>query len=279
MCLNGLFLRDGRICERCKYGNFFSGWRFACYRESSLLSGLYALTIGAHRRWGTFARVDRFIALTSFVAEKLIESGVTDPAKISVLGNFLPEPLPDYGSPSSQETPYIVYVGRLVHEKGLWTLLETFRELRTVRLKILGTGPLMAEVQAYKHSHGLDHVELLGFIDGEEKYRILRGARGCVIPSEWYEVFPFSVLESAVVGTPVIVSRIGSLASLVSEGQSGLLFTPGDSNDLRAKLTWLMAHPTQAIQMGQRARQWVEAEHSAIRHYQALMEIYRKVIR
>lgn len=278
MCINGLFLRDGRICERCKNGKFFSGFRFKCYRNSYLLSGLYALTIGWHRRWGTFRRIDRFIALTRFVAEKFAESGMTEASKISILGNFLPTPLPECGAPDLR-APYIGYLGRLSREKGIFTLLEALRDMPSLRLKAMGSGPLLEEMRAYIRRHCLQNIELLGFVDGEEKYRIMRGALCCVVPSQCYESFPLAVLESAAVSTPIVASRIGSLPTLVAEGERGLLFAPGNSADLRAKLKLLVSRPELAIRMGRQARQWVETEHTPEAHYEALIKIYRQVMR
>lgn len=277
MCINGLFLKDGYICERCKSGKFFSGFRFKCYRDSYLLSGLYALTIGGHRRWGTFEKIDRFIAPTNFVAEKLAESGLVEASKISILGYFLPAPLPAYGAPDLQE-PYIVYIGRLSQEKGIFTLLNVMRDMTSLRLKVMGTGPLLEDTKAYIQSHRLHNIEMLGFVDGEEKYRILRSALCCVVPSEWYEVLPFVVLESAAVGTPIVASRVGSLATLVSEGEKGLLFISGDSSDLREKLEFLVTRPDMAIQMGRRARLWMETAHTPEAHYNALSQIYQQVV-
>ncbi|HYF66017.1 MAG TPA: glycosyltransferase, partial [Herpetosiphonaceae bacterium] len=91
LCPNALFFTRGAICERCKGGNMLHAVRLACYRDSRLLSALYATTIMAHRRAGTFAAIDRFIALTEFTAAKLVEGGIARPDRISVLGNFLAE--------------------------------------------------------------------------------------------------------------------------------------------------------------------------------------------
>jgi glycosyltransferase involved in cell wall biosynthesis len=273
MCINGLFLRGGNVCERCKNGNFFSGFRFRCYRSSYALSGLYALTIGMHRSWGTFSRIDRYITPTRFVAQKLIESGLVKLPKISVLGNFLNTPLPECGMPNLRE-PYIVYVGRLSQEKGLLTIVNVVRQMPHLRLKLMGKGPLEKDIRAYIQDQGIRNVEMLGFMDGEAKYQTLRNALCCIIPSEWYEVMPFSVLESAAVGTPIVASRIGSLATLVAQGETGLLFAPGDSADLKEKLEFLVSKPEAAVQMGQQARQWVETDFTSDAHYEALMKIY-----
>jgi glycosyltransferase involved in cell wall biosynthesis len=273
MCVNGLFLRDGRICERCKTGKFFSGFRFKCYRDSYMLSGLYALAIGGHRSWGTFNRIDRFIALSQFAATKIAESGVADTSKITVLENFLPTPLPEYGDPDLAN-PYIVYMGRLSHEKGIFTLLEALRGMASLRLRVMGSGPLRETMQSYVRDHRLQNVEMLGFVDGEEKYRILRRALCCVVPSECYENFPYAVLESAAVGTPVIASRIGGLAALISDGETGLLFAHGNSVELRAKLELLAASPELVRRMGRQARQQAETRNTADAHYLTLMNIY-----
>lgn len=276
MCINGLFLRDGRTCERCKTGDFFSGFRFKCYRNSYVLSGLYAAAIGYHRDLGTFRHIDRFIALSPFAAQKLAESGVADSSKISILENFLPTPLPAYGAPDLRE-PYITYVGRLSREKGVFTLLETMRGMTNLRLKVMGEGSLREAIETYIREHRLQNVELLGFVDGNKKYRVMRSALSSVVPSECYENFPFAVLESAAVGTPIVGSRIGTLATLISAGETGLLFDTGSSSDLQAKLELLLASPDMAIRMGQQARRWLETKYTPDAHYEALMKIYALV--
>jgi glycosyltransferase involved in cell wall biosynthesis len=278
MCINGLFLRDGLICERCKSGQFFSGFRFKCYRNSYTLSGLYALAIGGHRRWGTFNLIDHFIALSQFSAIKIADSGVAEVSKISILENFLPTPLPEYDE-ADLANPYLVYLGRLAHEKGIFTLLEALCGLTSLRLKVMGVGPLQDAIENYIDDHRLENVEMLGFIDGEEKYRILRRALCCVVPSECYENFPYAVLESAAVGTPVVASRIGGLAAIISDGETGCLFTPGNSAELRGKLELLAGSPELVTRMGRQARQQVETRHTPDAHYEKLMNIYGAVMR
>ena len=278
MCINGLFLRNGQVCERCKTGNFFSSVRFKCYRDSYPLSALYALTIGSHRGFGTFKKIDRFIAPTPYVAEKLTESGVAEGDQVSILGNFMPTPLPNYGV-ADLGNPYIVYVGRLSQEKGIWTLLDAIRGLPSLKLKIVGSGPLTGNVKAYIESYQLQNVEVLGFVSNEQKYELLRGALCCVLPSECYEGFPIVLLESAAVGTAVVASRLGSLETLVSEGKTGQLFAPGDGVDLRRKLEQLATNSDLAIQMGEKAREWLEKKHTPDAHYKKLIGIYEETLR
>ena len=276
LCPNALFYRHGRICERCKYGNTLHAVRWKCYRQSYLLSGLYALTIGLHRRAGTLNLIDRFIALTEFTAQKLVESGLTTQDKISVLGNFLPNPLPSPGSFETRE-PYVVYLGRLSPEKGVEVLLDAVTGLPDLRVRIAGDGPQFGVLRAIARQRGLQQVEFLGRVVGEEKWELLRHATAVAVPSVWYEIFPFAVLESLAAGTPVVASNLGSLPYVVEDGKSGLLFRAGDSQDLREKLAWLVQHPAEALQMGRYGRQVVEKKYSAEAHYDKLMEIYAEV--
>jgi len=276
LCPNALFYTHRQICERCKHGNTLHAVRWKCYRQSYTLSALYAATIGLHRRWGTFEMIDRFIALTEFTVEKLLESGLTMQDKISVLGNFLPNPLPMPGSLEKRE-PYVVYLGRLSPEKGVGILLEAMVALPDLGLKIVGNGPQAAALQATAHRRGLHKVEFLGRVVGEEKWNLLQQAMAVVVPSVWYESFSFVVLESLAVGTPVVASKLGSLLHRVKDGKSGLLFRSGDSQDLRQKLAWLVAHPEGALAMGRYGRQVVETEYSAEAHCKRLMKIYAEV--
>jgi len=275
LCPNALFYTHGRICERCKYGNTLHAVQWKCYRQSYLLSGLYALIIGLHRRARTFNLIDRFIALTEFTAQKLVESGLTTHDKISVLGNFLPDPLPSPGAFEERE-PYVVYLGRLSPEKGIEVLLDAVTGLPELRVKIAGDGPQSGTLQAFAQQRGLPQVEFLGRVVGEKKWELLRHATAVVVPSVWYEAFPFAVLESLTAGTPVVASNLGSLPYVVEDGKSGLLFQAGDSQDLREKLAWLVQHPAEALQMGRYGRQVVEWRYSASAHYEVLMEIYQQ---
>jgi glycosyltransferase involved in cell wall biosynthesis len=276
LCPNALFHTRGQICERCKYGNTLHAVRWRCYRKSYALSALYAVTIGLHRRWGTFKMIDRFIALTEFTAQKLVESGLTTADKITVLGNFLPDPLPAPGSFEHRE-PYIVYLGRLSPEKGVHVLLDALADIPEVTLKIAGDGPQKETLQTKVQKQGLQ-ADFLGHVTGEKKSELLRRAMVAVVPSVCYETFSLAAIESMASGTPVVASDVGSLPFVVEDGKSGLLFRSGDSQDLRQKLAWLLAHPQQALTMGVYARIVVEQRYSASAHYTTLMEIYNSVL-
>lgn len=277
MCSNALFYTHNQICERCKGGNTLHAIRLKCYRQSTLLSALYATTIGLHRRFGTWGLIDRFIALTEFTQQKMLESGLAPHHKIAVLGNTLTEPLPKPGSFEARE-PYFVFLGRLSHEKGVDILLDAMQGIEGITLKILGSGPQRPQLEAQIERLGLRHVEFLDHIVGEEKWHILRQATALVLPSVCYEQFPFTALESLTVGTPVVASNIGGLPYIVDDGKTGLLFEAGNSNDLHNKLLWIIEHQQEALEMGRRGVQAARKRWSAMAHYDGLMKIYQDVI-
>ncbi len=278
LCPNSLFYTQGHLCERCKFGNTLHAVRYRCHRNSLLSSGLYALTIGLHRRQGTFGLIDRFLALSDFAADKLVESGLIPRHKISVVSNFIQEPLPPCG-PFDAREPFLLFMGRLSAEKGVAVLLEAMAHLPGVELKLLGDGPERAALEARADELGLaSRVSFLGHISGEAKWDFLRRASASVVPSVWYENFPFSVLESLSVGTPVIASRLGSLPHIVREGETGLLFEPGNPQDLAAQAKRFLAEPTQAARLRQSARAVVEQRWVGSAHYSDLMAIYHELI-
>src|SRR5690554_5776454 len=86
MCANGLFFRDGHPCELCKTGRTWNAVRYRCYRDSRLLSALYAGIIAFHRLIGTWRKIGCFIAISRFTADKLIEGKIANPDRIRVLG-------------------------------------------------------------------------------------------------------------------------------------------------------------------------------------------------
>jgi glycosyltransferase involved in cell wall biosynthesis len=278
LCPNALFYTHGRICELCKGGQTMHAVRLRCFHDSYALSALYALTIGMHRRVGTFARIARFIALTDFSAAKLIEGGLATQDEISVLGNFLPDPLPGVGSFHGR-SPYVVCLGRLSPEKGVATLVEAAARVPDIDVKIMGDGPEGGALRELARLRHATNVEFLGQTTGDAKWKFLRQALAVVIPSLCYEQFPFALLEGMAAGTPILASRLGSLENLVDDGRNGLLFRAEDSQDLAEKLRLLRRDPQATATMGQCARRTVESRWSAEVHHDRLMKIYELALR
>lgn len=272
-CPNGFFYTQGKICEDCKGGNYLNAIRKRCYKDSYLLSGLYALTLGANRLAGMVSKISGFICLTEFFKIKMLEAGVPE-SKLFVRPNFVYAPSL---SPAPGAGSYAIYMGRLSPEKGCWTLVRAFEQLPQVPLKILGTGPLEQDLKDYVSHKGIGNIEFLGFKSGEEKWQLLRNSLCLVVPSEWYENFPVTVLEAYMAAKPVIASRMGGLPYIVEDGQSGLLFEAGKVDELAQKIQHLMDNPAVAARMGDCARRLSETRYGPEQGYSNLMKIFSQV--
>lgn len=270
LCPNGLFFRDGHICEDCLGKSVpWPGVLHACYRKSRTASTAAAVMLTTHRIMRTWTEmVDVYIALTEFARQKFIQGGI--PAeKIVVKPNFVHS---DIGCGEGRGG-YALFVGRLSTEKGIDTLLATWKLLAgQIPLKIVGDGPLASQVtEAVKK---LDCVEWLGRRPVQEVYALMGNAMLLIFPSKWYETFGRVAIEAFAKGTPVIAANIGAITELIEHGRTGFLFCPGDSEDLAAKVEWALAHPRELAQMRREARIEFESKYTAKENYRRLMEIY-----
>jgi glycosyltransferase involved in cell wall biosynthesis len=109
---------------------------------------------------------------------------------------------------------------------------------------------------------------------GEQLYKAIKKSKAVIMPSEWYENNPMSILEAFALGKPVIGSRIGGIPELVRDNETGLTFEPGNAEDLSEKIKELLGNSSLLIKMGENARQFVEKEINSEKHYQKLIEIY-----
>ena len=262
-CANGMLTRDGVPCEDCVSGSPYRAVLHGCYRGSRIGSLAVARTIELHRRRGTWTRdVDRFIALTEFARERFVAAGLPE-HRIRVR----PNGLTDSGMPEDRRRAGALYVGRLTAEKGLKVLAAAARISRS-GVTVIGEGPLASRLA------GAPGITLLGSRDAAAVRAAMAAAVVLVVPSLWYEGLPSVIVEAFAVGTPVVASRIGALASLVADRDTGLLVAPGDAGELAGALDWMEDNDAESRRMGVRARavfemQWTESVATG-----ALLSIY-----
>jgi len=274
MCPAATFYRDGRACEDC-LGRLVP-WPsvvHACYHNSHLQTAVAAGMLAGHRILGTWQeQVDAYIVFTEFFRQKLIGAGLPR-EKIFVKPHFLST---DPGM-KTKMGDYALFLGRLVPEKGVRTLLEAFTILQNaIPLHIVGDGPLRAELELQKNRACLSSVSFHGWLPREQTLAIMSGARFLIFPSEWFETFGLTIIEAFGAGVPVIGSRLGAMMEVLEEGKTGLHFAAGDPNDLASKALWAWTHVKQMEAMGRAARAEYKAKYTAERNYQLLMEIYSR---
>lgn len=251
LCLNGQFFTQGQICERCLRGTFMNGVVRRCFRNSAALSAMYAASLGLHRWRGTFVdSISRYVVPDEFLKGKLITGGF--PAE-SI--EVVPNPM-RVRSEVAAAGPhgYGLFVGRLLREKGVLTLLDAALLLKTrVPLKIAGDGEALEAVR--RHPAVVSgKVEFLGPKYGVEFERLLAQASFVVVPSEWYDNLPMIVCQAFDQAKPVIASRINGIPEFVRHGHNGFLFSPGSAKELAACIDALYSNPELWLHLSHGAR-------------------------
>lgn len=276
MCPNTSFLNDITVssCERCKTRKFYWALLSRCKKKSLPASAVAMIEGYFNHISGAYRRVDMYISPSRFLRSKMIEYGLPS-KKIRAVEYFI---IPEQFSPRDDVGNYALYLGRLTREKGVKTLIRAFGTLKGTRLLIAGDGPERADIEGYVAENNVRNIEFLGFLSGCRLTDILSRALFVVVPSEWYENFPYSILESFAYARPVLGARMGGIPELVEDGKTGFLFDAGDSDGLSGKMRQMFENPDICREMGRNARKKVLRLCSPEVHYDKLMRIYRDVL-
>lgn len=266
-CPTGLHLSRGRICKRCVGGRVW--WCVLRNCEGGLLKSIgYAVRTAAAGLTGMIVdNVNVFVVLSQFQRQRFIAGGI-DPDRVEVLPNMVNTP------PGEQETrgDTIAFVGRLSPEKGIEDFVKAARALPDCKFAVAGETSRMPDLVL----RAPRNVEFHGFIEGRKLDDFFRNARFLVFPSVWYEGFPNGVARAMGLRKPVIASRLGALPEIVDDGATGLLFEPGNADDLVEKIMHLWTHPDECRAMGRAGYEKVKREYSPDRCYRKLLAIYEK---
>lgn len=274
ICPNYKDYVNGKVCEACKGRKFYNCFLKKCTKGSLLGSFINTIEMYFHYAMGYYQNVDRYIAVSRFYKQKMVEAGFPD-EQIDYLPNFIDVHAYD---PYAVDKGYILYFGRLSEEKGVSTFLNAAMLNRSIPHYIVGTGPEEEDLKKKAVVNNLKNVHFLGFKQGEDLKKLLSKSTCVVIPSEWYENSPMSVLEAFAAGRPVIGSDIGGIPELIENNVDGFIFKPGDAEALSEHIKWMWDNRSMAREMGLQGRKKVEQKFSAELHYQGLMSIYNSVL-
>ena len=274
LCPSALLFRNGRICELCTTHSLLRSVCYGCYRDSRFQTTAVAAMLSVHKYMGTWSRqVDAYIALTSFMRDKFITAGFLGEkifVKPNMPQNRLSAPIPSNGNADG----YALFFGRISKEKGLMTLIKAWENI-SLPLKIVGTGPLEKDLRQYIRSKNMKQVELTGFRTGGDMTDLIKKAGLVIHPSECYEGFPITLVETFSAGKPMIVSRLGAMSEIIHNRKTGLQFKPGDVDDLTIKIKWALNHREEMEKMGMAGRIEYAKKYTAEKNYHQLMTIYR----
>jgi glycosyltransferase involved in cell wall biosynthesis len=264
-------------CELCLHGSRWHAVRKKCLQGSALVSLGRIAGMAVHDRLGIYDAVDRFVAPSAFLRDKMIDAGIA-PERIVHLPSFTDLDRPGGAGPVGNS---LLFVGRLTPEKGVARLLEAW-ELAGCpgELRIAGEvdSPAGESLRAETARRGLDRVLFLGAKSADEIRQLMNEARAVVIPSLCYENSPLVALEAMASGRAVLAHRIGSLPEVVLDGVTGFLSSPDDPGDLAARIGQVMKDPLLAAELGRAGRRRAEEEHGPQRHLDRLLALWMSLL-
>ena len=261
--------RQGRVCDTCVTHSTLNALRHRCHSGSFALSLAAFVEFHASRAIGDVRLINRFLCVSDFQRQMLIRAGL--PAnKLFVLRNFVDPPK----ASSAGQGDYLLYIGRIERLKGLETLINVARA-RSRRLIIAGTGSWQDAVE--RQISTAPNITFAGFVAGQALHHLIANARAVVVPSQWFENCPMSILEAKAMGRPVVAADIGGIPELVREGQDGFLFSPGDEMSLRQAFERL--DRANWHQLSENAGADARARFSAAKHLDELLAHYRAAMK
>lgn len=280
LCLNGLFVRDGRDCQDCLGKSLWQGVKHRC--GGSLVSSIRAAkAIEANRKRGTWKRdVDAYIVSNQLCWEQFVYGGIP-PTRMFVRPPFTGDP----GDPPTlpSESDVVFYYGQLRSAPDLELLLGAWKRAnlsRVGRLLIAGVGPERSRLEAAMTGLGLSPAAVMfaGNLNPAETLRLMWDARLVVAPSNPGVLSGKVAVKALSCGRPVLCSESSDAASLVQAGSCGFRFKPGDVAGLADVLEFALMDDTIADCMGEIARAEYLAKYSPPQNFRIMMRVYRSAI-
>lgn len=258
-------MRDGRWCDECFHD------KTAVIKHRCMPGGIVGSVIGYFeaRKWNKERLqeyTDLFLPPSQFMMDTVVRGGY-DPKKFRVLCNFID--MEKVKNPNFEKKDYYVFLGRVDKVKGISTLCRVAAQL-PYQLKVIGGGPML-EILKGQYSE-VEVIDFLGQMEWDVFRPIIEGAKFMVIPSEWSENNPLTVIESQSLGTPVLGARIGGIPELIDENVSGMAFESGNLDDLKEKIEamWNASFDYKSIAENAVKRYSSEA------YYEKLIECYHR---
>jgi glycosyltransferase involved in cell wall biosynthesis len=279
-CATGNFRRDHSDCEDCLLKGRFESIRNKCYQNSRVGSYFWKRTIDHNFKNGSFLHpLLHYICPSEEVRKRHLKIGLS-PEQMTVLPNACRDPLEGHEF-SNFLRRKVIFVGRLVKEKGVETLIDAWKKLpshlvATVDLTIVGEGSEQAALQ--ERCAGGKGIQFCGYLSHPDVLALLRESSILVFPSQWAEPFGLGIIEGMAAGCAVLASDIGGPSELIRHGHTGLLFQTGNAGDLAAKLEQLLGNSEVIQQLGKQGRSEYLAHYQPGAHAQKLEQLYQKLL-
>lgn len=275
MCPKGILFRNGKICELCVGKNLpFYSIFFGCYHGFHLASLFFSFSFFLHKTVGAFNLIDKFIFPSEFTKNYYLKNLDIPKRKIAVIPYFIDNEEKKIREVKKKE--HFLFVGRLSEEKGIIQLLEVFKTLPKRKLVVIGDGPLRKEVASYKK---YKNIAFVGFLSRDKILPYTQQAQAIIIPSLWYEVLPFVLLETANYNTPLLIPDNENFKLIVKGIKNSdriNYYRFGDLNNLKNKI--IAFNQNRAELKGSKIVRQI-FNYTTENHYAALLKLYQRVLR
>lgn len=276
ICPNHKLLVKNKLCFSCDHERYFMPVLKNCLGNSLLKNCVSMIAQYLNNCiLQSYKSIDLLISPSIFLKNLFQENTLFEKRRIEYLPYCIDKD--EYQPQFNAKERSIVYFGRLDFEKGIEVLIDAVKGLDVI-LKVIGGGPKEYFLRQKVLQGNISNVQFLGFIPHEKIKEEVSKSLFSVLPSLWYENYPYSVIESFMLGKPVVGSHIGGIPELIKDYERGLTFKPGNSKDLNQKLRDLLSNQEMICTMGKNARCWAEQNFNFSHHYESLIKLYNSVL-
>lgn len=262
ICPQSNMLRNGQVCDKVSCG--FCGcsfrrppqfWRYGSGFKNAI------------------SQIDTLIAPSNYLRDRITREV---PVSAVTIPNFVPKPPAQISS--SGFSKFLMYAGMLEKHKGVLALLKAYREIAKqtdVKLVIVGDGMLRQKLREVVKQYDLsDNVYLMGWVERDLFYALLKDSVALVIPSIWPENAPLVALEALSLGTPVVASNLGGLPEIVSHLDPQLVFSWKREGDFARAISYCLSNNNR---LGQKARQVYLERYTAESYVSSYLALLRRM--
>ena len=273
-CPAGTLLKHETFCSTkdCIKGYSMPCIKNCCFNKSFLKSIVSASEFFFRKNMGFYEIPKYYICPSQFILELAVESGMKR-EKLILINNFISNT-----SDNNSQDGYFLYAGRIVKEKGLFSLINAFKDLPHIKLRIAGNGPYEKELKKFIKQNKIKNIEFIGLKKWDELEKEYKHCLATILPTIGAEAFGLSLLESFSFGKPVIASRTGGIPEVISDYKDGILFEPGNVEELKSAVLKLWNDPNLASNLGISAKTKLENLYSPEVYYKKLIDVYEQAI-
>ena len=266
--------------------HFHPEWASGKGAKRKLLRRVYDRVVGG----STLSSADAVLCVSRGEAQAIKEMGFHGSMVRIVPNGISPELLDltiDPGPFTKKfglEPPIVLFAGRLAENKGLDVLVQAaaqvLKELPKATFVLVGEdGGMKAAIEAKAKALGIsDKVVLTGHLKEDALFRSAFASCDVFVLPSIFEAFGIVVLEAMAMGRPCVATKVGGVPDLITDGTTGLLVEPNDPVGLSKALLKVLTDPSQAAQMGLKAKRAVGKDFTWPRIVDKLEEVYYEVL-